>query len=139
MGNKAFIAELMPKHPIYTLLLSPEARRVLGKVHPQTEPALHLLRRENFRMQGYIDIFDGGPTVEAPLAEIRSIKHSWLAKAAKGAPWKGTPHLVASTQLADYRCTIADVNPANDVAPLPADVLKALRVKPGERVRITPL
>ncbi len=43
MGNKAFIAELMPKHPIYTLLLPPEAQTVLGKVHPDTAPALHLL------------------------------------------------------------------------------------------------
>jgi arginine N-succinyltransferase len=139
MGNKAFIAELMPKHPIYTLLLSPEAQKVLGKVHPQTEPALHLLERENFRMQGYIDIFDGGPTVEAPLTQIRSIKRSWLIEALKGEAKGGIPHLVANTKLGDYRCTIADVNPARETAHFPAAVLKALQVKSGDRVRVTPV
>ncbi|HVT35147.1 MAG TPA: arginine N-succinyltransferase, partial [Nevskiaceae bacterium] len=33
MGNKAFIAELMPKHPIYANLLPPEAQAVMGRVH----------------------------------------------------------------------------------------------------------
>ena len=39
-GQKAFIAELMPKHPIYTHFLSQEAQDVIGQVHPQTAPAL---------------------------------------------------------------------------------------------------
>jgi arginine N-succinyltransferase len=139
MGNKAFIAELMPKHPIYTLLLSPEARDVLGHVHPQTVPALHLLERENFRMQGYIDIFDGGPTVEAPLIEIRSIKRSRTVKAVTGVPKGGIAHLVANTQLADFRCVMTDLNPAENVAPLSAEIMKLLRVKPGDAVRVTPV
>lgn len=37
-GQKAFIAELMPKHPIYTDFLSQEAQDVIGQVHPQTAP-----------------------------------------------------------------------------------------------------
>ena len=140
MGNKAFIAELMPKHPIYTLLLSPEARAVLGKVHPQTEPALHLLERENFRMQGYIDIFDGGPTVEAPLAEVRSIKRSRLLKVVSGAAAPGgLTHLVANTQLGGYRCALANLGPSDTAATLPAEVTKALQVKAGDSVRVSPI
>jgi arginine N-succinyltransferase len=136
-GNKAFIAELMPKHPIYTSLLPSEARAVMGKVHRQTMPALHLLERENFRMQGYIDIFDGGPTVEAPVTEIRSIKRSRVLKAVTGQSAAGMPHLVANTKLADFRCGLADLNPAENVAALPPDLMAALMVKPGEAVRVT--
>ena len=140
MGNKAFIAELMPKHPIYTTLLSEEARAVLGKVHPATAPALHLLERENFRMQGYIDIFDGGPTVEAPLHEIRSIKRSRVLRAAAAtAAGSGMPHLVANTKLGDFRCTLADVHPGDTGVPLAGNVLEALKVKVGDPVRITQL
>ncbi|HUR41385.1 MAG TPA: arginine N-succinyltransferase [Verrucomicrobiae bacterium] len=140
MGNKAIIAELMPKHPIYTVLLPPEARAVLGQVHPQTAPALHLLERENFRMQGYIDIFDGGPTVEAPLAEIRSIKRSRLVKAVAGAQLAGgLPHLVANTALADYRCTLANLDPADSTATLPPATIEALGVRVGDIVRVTPV
>jgi len=139
MGNKAFIAELMPKHAIYTVLLPPEARAVIGKVHAQTLPALHLLERENFRMQGYIDIFDGGPTVEAPLTEIRTIKRSRLVKAAPGQEANTVPHLVANTKLDEFRCLLADLNPSGISAPLSKVQLEALRVKPGDSVRATVL
>jgi arginine N-succinyltransferase len=137
MGNKAFIAELMPKHPIYTVLLSAEARNVLGKVHPQTAPALHLLERENFRMQGYVDIFDGGPTVEAPLAEIRSIKRSRLVKTVAGKAEGGALHLVANTAFAAYRCVLVQLDPTDTVAPLPPDALEALQIEAGAEVRVT--
>lgn len=139
MGNKAFIAELMPKHPIYAPMLSPEARAVMGKVHPQTVPALHLLERENFRMHGYVDIFDGGPTVEATLADIRSIKRSRLVPAGTGSAIGGVPHLVANTRLEGFRCALAELNPADTAAPLPPELLAALEVKSGDTVRITPV
>jgi len=139
MGNKAFIAELMPKHPIYTVLLSAEARAVIGKVHAQTAPALHLLERENFRRTGYIDIFDGGPTIESPLAEIRTIKRSRVLKAVAGTGPAGVPHLVANTLLGDYRCLLANLDPAGAGAPLTKAQLDALRVKPGDTVRTTVL
>ncbi|MDI8046709.1 arginine N-succinyltransferase, partial [Salmonella enterica subsp. enterica serovar Cerro] len=48
-GQKAFIAELMPKHPIYTHFLSEEAQAVIGEVHPQTAPARAVLEKEGFR------------------------------------------------------------------------------------------
>jgi prolyl-tRNA synthetase len=44
VGNKAFIAELMPKFPLYTCFLSPEARAAIGRVHCDAEPALTMLR-----------------------------------------------------------------------------------------------
>lgn len=140
MGNKAFIAELMPKHPIYTLLLSPEAQTVLGKVHPQTAPALHLLEQEGFRYQGYIDIFDGGPTVEAPLADIRSVRRSRIVPAAIGQPaGRLASHLVANTGLGDFRCALAELAPTADAVELPAELAAALGVKAGDAVRVVPL
>src|SRR3546814_17699356 len=41
-GNQ-FIADLMPKHPIYTALLSDDARAAIGQVHDSGKPALALL------------------------------------------------------------------------------------------------
>ena len=76
IGNKAFIAELMPQLPIYVNLLSKKAQAVMGKVHEQTLPALKLLQHEGFSYRGYIDIFDAGPTVEAELNHIRSVSSS---------------------------------------------------------------
>jgi arginine N-succinyltransferase len=45
-GQKAFIAALMPKHPLYIDFLSDEARAVIGEVHPQTAPARAVLEKE---------------------------------------------------------------------------------------------
>lgn len=139
MGNKAFIAELMPKHPIYTLLLPPEAQTVLGKVHPDTAPALHLLEQEGFRYQGYIDIFDGGPTVEAPLADIRSVRRSREMTVKIGSGKGGSTHLVSNTELAGFRCALAELTPGPDSVELDAELAAALDVRAGASVRIAAL
>ena len=139
MGNKAFIAELMPKHPIYTLLLPPEAQKVLGKVHPQTAPALHLLEQEGFRYQNYIDIFDGGPTVEAPLADIRSVRHSHLNAVKLGDSAGGSTHLVSNTRLGGFRCALAELAPDGGQVSLPAALAEVLQVQAGEPVRVVRL
>jgi len=139
MGNKAFIAELMPQHPIYTVLLSPEAQAVMGQVHPQTAPALHLLQQEGFRHQGYVDIFDGGPAVEAPLADIRSIRRSQLLPAAVGETDGGLPYLVANTRLDGFRCAYAELAPEPEQVTLQPALAAALQVEAGETVRLVPL
>ena len=142
-GNKAFIAELMPPHPIYTVLLPQAAREVMGQVHPQTAPALRLLEQEGFRYQGYIDIFDGGPSVEAPLAEIRSVKHSRLLPVHIDGQTGAEPGmqscLVANTRLADYRCAAADLAPAEDHLPMTAALAAALGLAEGELARVVAL
>ncbi|MCL7943802.1 arginine N-succinyltransferase [Marinobacter sp. ATCH36] len=75
-GDNGFIADLMPRHPLYTRLMDENARAVIGRVHDNTRPALNMLEAEGFRHTGYIDPFDGGPTVEARLADIRSVSAS---------------------------------------------------------------
>ena len=76
IGQKVFIAELMPKYPVYVSLLTKSAQDVIGKVHPKTQPALKLLKSEGFNWNGYVDIFDAGPTVECDLQQIRTVRHS---------------------------------------------------------------
>ncbi|MFP1483660.1 arginine N-succinyltransferase [Escherichia coli] len=88
-GQKAFIAELMPKHPIYTHFLSQEAQDVIGQVHPQTAPARAVLEKEGFRYRNYIDIFDGGPTLECDIDRVRAIRKSRLVEVAEGQPAQG--------------------------------------------------
>ena len=63
-GNQ-FIADLMPKHPVYVAMLSEEARSAIGVPHPSGRAAMRMLEHEGFRFEGYLDIFDGGPTMTA--------------------------------------------------------------------------
>lgn len=74
-GNQ-FIADLMPRYPIYVNLLPKEAREVIGKPLPASEAAMRLLMRERFTFEGYIDIFDAGPTMQAQRSKIRTVENS---------------------------------------------------------------
>lgn len=139
MGNKAVIAELMPPHPIYSVLLPREAQEVMGRVHPQTAPALHLLEQEGFRYQNYVDIFDGGPTVEAPLMEIRSIRKAQRLPCGLVDPADGALHLVANDRLHGFRCTLAPVVMGAQQIGIAPGVAAALGVSAGEPLRAVAL
>jgi arginine N-succinyltransferase len=75
-GNKSFIAELMPKHPIYVVLLPKSAQAAIGQPHENSRQALRLLEAEGFRYESYVDIFDAGPTVECRREAIRAVRES---------------------------------------------------------------
>jgi arginine N-succinyltransferase len=74
-GTK-FIADLMPRTPIYVALLAESAKSVIGQPHPSGRPALKMLQEEGFVYDRYIDIFDGGPTVTVSTDQIRTIRES---------------------------------------------------------------
>lgn len=81
--DKRFIAELMPKHPIYIPLLPAEAQGVVGKPHEQSAPAMRMLESEGFRLSNMVDIFDAGPVVTCPLEEVRVVRESRRATVAQ--------------------------------------------------------
>ncbi|HXH02558.1 MAG TPA: arginine N-succinyltransferase [Candidatus Competibacteraceae bacterium] len=140
IGQKSFIAELMPKHPLYAEFLSEAARAVIGQVHENTRPALAMLSGEGFRYQGYIDIFDGGPTLECELADIRAVRDSRILTAVPGAGvGEGRLWLVSNRRLHGYRACLARTDPTGTELPLSAEVLARLALTPGDSVRAVPL
>ena len=141
IGNKSFIAELMPQHLIYTAFLSEPARAVIGQVHANTAPALALLTGEGFRYNGYVDIFDAGPAVECPLADIRAVRDSLCLLAAdRPPPAQAQPWLVSNRRRHGFAVTLAHTAPdADGQLPLDAQALAALAIAPGDSVRAVPL
>ncbi len=77
--GKQFIADLMPRHPIYTDILPDAAQNVIGMAHNSSAPALRLLEKEGFRKSGYVDIFDGGPTVQCQSQNIKTTRNARTA------------------------------------------------------------
>jgi arginine N-succinyltransferase len=71
-----FISDLMPRYPIYVDLLPEPARAVIGKPHDDSARALALLDREGFHFADYVDIFDGGPTVQCRTDDIASVRQT---------------------------------------------------------------
>ncbi|MDN6319380.1 MAG: arginine N-succinyltransferase [Marinobacter sp.] len=118
-GYTDFIEELMPSHPLYTCLMSSDARAVLSQVHNHTRPALRILESEGFQHKGFVDLFDGGPTVECDLSDIGSVRSSSacvvkIDDTAVGTNRSGEPTsypqneptLITNTGIADFRATI---------------------------------
>ena len=141
IGKKSFVAELMPKHPLYSSFLSPEAQAVIGKTHELTKPALTMLEGEGFRHSGHVDIFDAGPTVECDVNDIGAIAKSQLFnveigdKVDKSAPiW-----LVANTSHTTFRAMLVPAAFAGELFLLSADAANALAVKVGDSIRAVSL
>lgn len=140
IGKKGFIADLMPKLPIYINLLSPEAQEVIGKVHDNTKPALRLLENEGFTCRNYVDIFDGGPTVECDVRNIESVRHSFRAKVEISEHSSSQDYLMSNTSFEDFRAvaTKAAYDQASERVIINAEVAKALQVEHGDYVRLLP-
>lgn len=140
-GQKSFIAELMPKHPLYLDYLSEEAKGVIGQTHPQTAPARAVLEAEGFRYMNYIDIFDGGPTLECDIDRVRAIRKSRLLKVSLGEQADSSLPLclVANDSYADFRAILLNVDPHGDSMVLSAEQAEILRCRPGDSLRVVTL
>ena len=140
VGNKAFIAELMPKFPLYTCFLSEEARAVIGRVHPDTEPALAMLKGEGFSYQGYVDIFDAGPAIEVETDKIRAVRDSQTLVLAVGTPGDDAiPYLIHNRKRQDCRIAAAPARAAAGTLVVDPLTAKRLQLSAGSQVRAVPL
>jgi arginine N-succinyltransferase len=110
IGEKDFIEALMPQHPIYINLLPVSAREVIGKVHPQSQPAKGILLKEGFVETNEVDIFDAGPLVQADRESLNTWKATKSATIVAGGvdEASGTTALLSNGAL-DFRATIATV------------------------------
>lgn len=134
-----FIADLMPKYPIYTTFLPQEARDVIGVVNEASRPAQALLEREGFTWVGYIDIFDAGPTMRVDRERILTVQQSRkveIAEVAKAV--EGQQVMLATTTLAKFRMTRGTAALRSD-GKIVVDAFAAaeLQVKAGDMLRFS--
>jgi arginine N-succinyltransferase len=142
IGNKGFIADLMPRHPIYVSLLPESAQKVIGEVHENTKPALKLLENEGFIHRGYVDLFDAGPTVEAQLKQIKSVRQSHKIEIRieqdSDKRHGGVVLALCNTSSVNFRATFSDdvkLCTEQNVLLVSSEVADALKVQNGDFVR----
>jgi arginine N-succinyltransferase len=141
VGKKSFIAELMPRQPLYVAYLPQAAQDVIGQVHLSTVPARRLLEQEGLHFEGYIDIFDAGPVLQARVSALRALRDSALAivDASDDDEAAVEPWLVSNTVLRDFRVIVADAAPAGGRLALPAAQRALLGCQTGDSVRVLAL
>jgi len=136
-SDNQFITDLMPKYPIYLDLLTDEAQAAVGRAHPDGVGARRLLEAEGFRFDGYVDIFDAGPTMAAPRDQIRTVKDSHVLPIFAPKNLKPTHRaLLSNENIRDFRAVFAEVSFENDTVHVGQDAMKALRLKDGEKARV---
>jgi arginine N-succinyltransferase len=134
VNGHQFIADLMPKHPIYTAMLSDTARAAIGLPHPSGRAAMRMLENEGFRYEGYCDIFDGGPTMTARTDQVRSVRDARIHRVVAIDRDGGEEALVAAGQLSDFACAFGLVRQVEGGVALSAECAHALDVRVGADV-----
>ncbi len=129
-----FIADLMPKHPIYTAMLSETARSTIGLPHPSGRAAMRMLENEGFGYANYVDIFDGGPTMTAVTDRVRSVAEAKASRILTCDHDGGQESLVAKGRLKDFRCAYGLVREVADAIVLSRDCAQALGVGEDDQV-----
>ena len=131
-----FIADLMPKHPIYTALLPESARAVMGLPHPSGRAAMRMLQNEGFVQDHYIDIFDGGPTMHTRTDHVKTVAHARDVEITRIAPNDAPRAITATGRLAEFRAAWAHVTDDGTIDPAGAG---GLDVELGMTVAVAPL
>lgn len=136
-GNQ-FIADLMPKHPVYIAMLPESARSAIGLPHPSGRAAMRMLEAEGFAYEGYVDIFDGGPTMTARTDKVQSVALARPARVVSTSLEGGAKALVATGRLSAFRCCCAMIEPREDGVAVDAQAAAALGVGIGDDVWSVP-
>jgi arginine N-succinyltransferase len=138
--NRTLIVELMPHYPVYVPLLPGDAQAVMGQIHPSGELAFNLLTSEGFEADEYIDIFDGGPILQAHKHALRTFTSSQTLRVRTGASTSREGprfnYAIANNASAAFRAiTLAcpDLDGVEAVALTP-ELQDLLRVAEGDSV-----
>jgi arginine N-succinyltransferase len=136
-GNQ-FIADLGARYPIYISMLPACAQAALGRPHADGQPAYAMLLTEGFRDEGYVDIFDGGPTLVAPIDQVATIAARREA-AYLGEKQGGAPALIAAGRARGFRLARGYASPAENGVWLDPACAGSLGLSGGEKLQIAPV
>nr|WP_246264533.1 arginine N-succinyltransferase [Aromatoleum toluvorans] len=136
-GRKAFIAELMPKHPVYLGLLPEAAQATVGGIHPVVAGLVPLLEQDGFHFENHVDIFDAGMVLEAHTRTLNGVANSREVVVETGDPGAGAPSWwLAAGEGEGFRMTAARGSLAADHLSLGPDALRRLGTTAGGCVRV---
>ncbi len=68
--DKEFIEALFPPIPLYLCMLPIPVQEQIGQVGPDTQGAVHLLKKVGLRFLNHVDPFDGGPFYGAKVEDL---------------------------------------------------------------------
>lgn len=128
----------LPKDNVYVGLLPKEAQEIIGEVHPNSKPALNMLIKEGFKKGKFIDVFEGGPTIEANIKEIRCVRDSYLSviSSISAEPIESETFIITNNKI-DFKSCYGTLHLQDDeeTVTISEPIARALQVGVGDIVR----
>lgn len=132
-GNQ-HLADLMPRHPIYLAMLPETARAVIGVPHGTGRAAMRMLEHEGFIDEGYVDIFEGGPTMTVMVDRLKTIREARETCVASIGEGGGVRSILAAGRLRDFRASFALLAETRTGVEIDGQAAEALGLRPGHEV-----
>jgi arginine N-succinyltransferase len=128
---------LIPEFPIYTSMLPKRGRACIGKVHQNTKAALKMLLQQGFHLTNDIDVFDGGPVIEAKTADIKTIRRSrQTVISGIDDKMEQGQHAIISTVTMDFKACYTNFKKLpNGKLVIPLETAQAMKLDVGSTVR----
>jgi arginine N-succinyltransferase len=133
--NKRFIADLMPRHPIYIPLLPKSAQDVIGVPHEHSKPAVRNLEKEGFTFANEVDIFDAGPVFSCPREKIRTILESKVAKIREIVERVEGQRAMIAASGKEFRAVQGEIEIVENAVRIPRACADAIGATVGESIR----
>ncbi len=132
-----WFAALLPKNPLYLAMLPDQAQECVGRAHATSAIAMQMLIEEGFRFENFVDVFDAGPQVIAPLSEINTVRKSAQVELAAGPVGQNSQeYLVCNDRLDGFRLVKAVAAIEDGQVLLNPSDQRLLETEIGDRLRV---
>ncbi len=133
-----FIQDLMPKYPVYIGLLPEEAQECIGKPHEVSAKAIHMLEKEGFVYDGYVDVFDGGPTAHCRREQIQSVRDTrcYTVKIADDIADQEQRYMISNKSIKRYRVVVQPAHIEGKTATISLQSADVLGVRDGDTISL---
>ena len=105
---------------------------MIGLPHPSGRAAMKMLEKEGFAYEGYVDIFDGGPTMTARTDQVKSVAAAHPHAVERCDLDYGERAILATGELEGFRAAygMREITPEGTLA-IDEAAAAALQVSPG--------
>jgi arginine N-succinyltransferase len=138
---RSHLARLMPKHPLYSALLGPDAEACIGRHAAPAQALAEALQAQGLRHQGQVDLFDAGPVFETAVADLAAVRGSQRCRVTlqgSGAPGIGSSLVAALGGQAGTGVGLVAGTPSAGRLPLAAADAATLGLDEGQAVLVLP-
>lgn len=137
-AERSHIARLLPKHPLYSSFLGAEAQACIGQRATSARVVAEALQAQGFRYRGHVGIFDGGPIVEADVADLHAVRGSLSMAVRIEAGEHARACLVAPMHRPGHGASLVLATLSDGALCVAPGTASVLGVEAGQRVRVLP-